>query len=206
MIGRAWRTTEGQGSEQPGNAVPDQPIPCRSPRRRGRERIPCRSLRRHGRERIPCRSLRRHGRERGATLVEFSLTLSLFLMIVMGVLDIGLAVFRYHQLTDAARYLSRKAAVHGSQASSTMGVWGPATLQGSNGPSTPVGLLLSQRMVGVSAGVVQYVMFWPDGGNVAYHDDRVGVGLQMSYTPLLTSLIGVGPFTMSTSSIVPIAH
>jgi Flp pilus assembly protein TadG len=163
--------------------------------------LPANDARRPARHRGP----RRRSRDRGATLVEFSLTLSLFLTIVMGVLDIGLAVFRYHQLTDAARYLSRKAAVHGSQAS-TLGVWGASTLQGSNGPSTPVGLLLSQRMVGVPTGTVQYTMFWPDGGNVAYHNDRVGVGLQMSYTPLLTSLVGIGPFTMSTSSIVPIAH
>ena len=133
------------------------------------------------------------------------MTLTLFLTIVLGVLDIGLAVFRYHQLTDAARFLSRKAAVHGSQAT-TLGAWGPSTLQGSNGPSSTVGTLLSQRMVGVPTGVVQYTMFWPDGGNVAYHNDRVGVGLQMEYTPILTSLIGLGPFTMSTTSVVPMAH
>lgn len=167
--------------------------------------LPANDARRPARRRARHRGPRRRSRDRGATLVEFSLTLSLFLTIVMGVLDIGLAVFRYHQLTDAARYLSRKAAVHGSQAT-TIGIWGPARRQGYNDSSTTIGTLLSERMVSVQAGTVQYNVFWPDGGNVAYHNDRVGVGLQMSYTPLLTSLVGIGPFTMSTTSIVPIAH
>jgi Flp pilus assembly protein TadG len=43
------------------------------------------------------------GRRRGQSLVEFALSLSLFLLLVMGVVDLGRGIFTYNMLSEAAR-------------------------------------------------------------------------------------------------------
>jgi hypothetical protein len=49
---------------------------------------------------------------RGQALVEFALVLPLFVMVLMGVIVLGIAVFYNQQLTNAAREAARYAAVH----------------------------------------------------------------------------------------------
>ena len=56
------------------------------------------------------------GRERGQALVEFALVLGLFLILLMGIVDFGLALSSRVSLTNAAREGARLGAV---QASST---------------------------------------------------------------------------------------
>jgi Flp pilus assembly protein TadG len=55
---------------------------------------------------------RRHGTSRGQSLVEFALVLPLFLVLVMGIADLGLAVFSYNSITNAAREGARLAIVN----------------------------------------------------------------------------------------------
>jgi Flp pilus assembly protein TadG len=55
---------------------------------------------------------RRHGATRGQSLVEFALVLPLFLLLVMGIADLGLAVFSYNSITNAAREGARLAIVN----------------------------------------------------------------------------------------------
>jgi hypothetical protein len=55
----------------------------------------------------------RHGRRsRGQSLVEFALVLPLFLLLVMAIMDLGLAVFSYNSITNAAREGARLAIVN----------------------------------------------------------------------------------------------
>jgi Flp pilus assembly protein TadG len=54
-------------------------------------------------------------RRRGATLVENGLVLSITLMFVVGLIVIGLGVFRYQQTAAVAREAARWASVHGGQ-------------------------------------------------------------------------------------------
>ena len=57
--------------------------------------------------------IRRRGRtSRGQSLVEFALVLPLFLVLVMGIADLGLAVFSYNSITNAAREGARLAIVN----------------------------------------------------------------------------------------------
>jgi len=51
-------------------------------------------------------------RHRGQALVEFALVIPIFLVIVMGVFDLGRAVFAYNSVTNAAREGSRLAIVN----------------------------------------------------------------------------------------------
>jgi hypothetical protein len=56
--------------------------------------------------------LRRRGRTRGQSLVEFALVLPLFLLLVMAIADLGLSVFSYNTITNAAREAVRLAIVN----------------------------------------------------------------------------------------------
>lgn len=51
-------------------------------------------------------------RSRGQSLVEFALVLPLFLLLVMAIMDLGLAVFSYNSITNAAREGARLAIVN----------------------------------------------------------------------------------------------
>lgn len=52
--------------------------------------------------------------ERGSTLVEYAMILSLFLLLTMGVLEFGRAVWAYNSLSHGAREGSRYAIVRGA--------------------------------------------------------------------------------------------
>lgn len=52
------------------------------------------------------------GRSRGQALVEFAFVLPVFLLLFMGIVDLGTAVFTYNSLTNAAREGARLAIVN----------------------------------------------------------------------------------------------
>jgi TadE-like protein len=61
---------------------------------------------------IPFRRSIRGERSRGQALVEFSLVIPIFLLLLMGIFDLGRAVFSYNTLTNAAREGARMAIVN----------------------------------------------------------------------------------------------
>lgn len=48
----------------------------------------------------------------GQSLVEFSLTIIIFLVILMGVVDFGMAVYKFNGVSQAAREIARVTSVH----------------------------------------------------------------------------------------------
>ncbi len=62
---------------------------------------------------------RRREGERGQSLVEFSLAITVFLVLLMGVVDLGRAVYQLNSVTEAARDLARVASVHPGSALGT---------------------------------------------------------------------------------------
>ncbi len=62
---------------------------------------------------------RRTPRSKGQGLVEFALVLPLFLVLVMGIMDLGLSVFAYNSITNAAREGARLAIVNQDEAKIT---------------------------------------------------------------------------------------
>lgn len=59
--------------------------------------------------------LRRRERRAGAILVESALVYPVLFVVVFGIIMLGLGVFRYQQVTHAAREGGRWASVHGAQ-------------------------------------------------------------------------------------------
>lgn len=51
-------------------------------------------------------------RSRGQALVEFSLSIIVFLVMLMGIFDLGRAIFAYNGVSEAARDIARRAAVY----------------------------------------------------------------------------------------------
>jgi len=70
------------------------------------------------------RDLRR-GRSRGQGLVEFALVLPVFLAILIGMVDLGRAVWANNSVANAAREAARYASVHGGTKSNTCPVGPP---------------------------------------------------------------------------------
>ena len=60
------------------------------------------------------RSVRRRRGQRGATLVEFSLTFLLFLVILFGIMEIARMMWTYSTIAHAARQAARYCMVHGT--------------------------------------------------------------------------------------------
>lgn len=59
---------------------------------------------------------RRRPRDAGQSLVEFALVIPVFLLLLVALFDVGLAVFSYNTLTNAAREGARTAIVNQDQA------------------------------------------------------------------------------------------
>ena len=66
--------------------------------------------RHHNRAGEPMRRDRR--REHGQAMVEFSLAIIIFLVLMMGVFDFGRAVYQYNGVSQAAREIARATAAH----------------------------------------------------------------------------------------------
>lgn len=49
---------------------------------------------------------------RGQSTVEFALVVPLFIILMMGVFDLGMAIYKYNGVSQAARELARAASVH----------------------------------------------------------------------------------------------
>ena len=55
--------------------------------------------------------MKRH-RSQGQSLVEFALVLPVFLLILMGIVDFGMAVYKFNGVSQAAREIARVTSVH----------------------------------------------------------------------------------------------
>lgn len=66
------------------------------------------------------RQTAKHDARRGATIVEFTLTFLLFLLVVLTLLEIGRGIWTYTTLAQAARQAGRYAIVRGSENPTTL--------------------------------------------------------------------------------------
>src|SRR5688572_24928389 len=97
--------------------------------------------------------------QRGATLVEFSIAATVFLMSMFAVLEFGRALWTHNALTDAARRGARYAAVHRSDEINN--VKNVVVYGDPDGGTNPVVNNLSTTNVNVD-----YSNFTLDGGTV----------------------------------------
>ncbi len=144
---------------------------------------------------------RRAPRRRGAAAVEAAFVLSVLLVLLFGLLDLGLAVLRYNSLSECARRAARQAIVLGERSAAPLG---PAEWSGGVDSPHPLTDAVRPLLLTMRPQSVRLRAAWPDG------DDRVGdrvyVELRFDHRPLLPRLFGVGPWELAATSTMWIAH
>lgn len=150
-----------------------------------------------------------HLRRRGAAAVEMALILLIFLTLVLGMLDLGIGVFRYHLVAQAARQGARQAIVHGSRAD-RLGPWGPDAFLGSaeDEDAHQIVRTIVRFLPTFDPAEVTLQAERIDGGNVfeGPRRDRVRVTVSAPFRPIMTFIFGNPTFTLLGTSTMPIAH
>jgi hypothetical protein len=153
-------------------------------------------------------------------MIEAALTLPLFIILVLGMLDLGLWVFRYHIIGQTARQLAREAIVHGSLAD-RLGPWGPDPIGPLNCVANPAGDprdaetrlrdIASRSVIGLNGSDVTFLVEWIDKddtppGNNPQVGNRVRVSVTATYEPIMTFIFGNPSVTVTGVSTMRIAH
>jgi TadE-like protein len=141
---------------------------------------------------------RRHVNERGQSLVEFSMVIIVFLVILMGIVDFGMAIYKYNGVSQAARELARVTSVH------PCAVAGALTCTPGGSPETAEVLATQKNLVpGLTDPVFTCV---DDSGTPVspnpcdFSTDSIQVEITAPYRPT-TPLLGLtGTWTMKGSS------
>lgn len=123
-------------------------------------------------------------RSRGATLVEFSLSAFLMIVVLLSVVEMGRMMLVLTTVTNAARAAARYAIVHGSNRTGT-GVNGPSG-PGANPPQV-VAVATNYAEAGlIDAGRLTVNVTYPNGANTV--GSPVVVSLSYAYNPMLGML------------------
>ena len=139
------------------------------------------------------RGLRGFHRGEGAqSLVEFALTLPLFLLLVTGIFDVARAVWQENSLAYAAREGTRYAIVHGSAGTPVVGPCTSCLNPVSNNLAYLVDAVTSNA-IGVYN--IAVTVDYPDGDNQRNH--RVTVDATAPFTPLPSQYLLGGAFQIT---------
>ncbi len=147
-------------------------------------------------------------RERGEGLVEFALILPIFLLVTIGLMDLGQAMFQQNTLAFAAREATRYAIVHGSNGSPKAGPGSGDTCTASTTYSSPAQQcvttaivdLVSKDTIGVRG--VTVTTTWLNGDN--NRKSRVTVDVTAQTTATLWLIKSVMSPTLRASSTLVI--
>src|SRR5687768_12980474 len=125
-------------------------------------------------------------KRRGGALVEAALVLPVFLLIVLGMIDLGVAISRNNALAQAARHGARQAIVHGKMAPAGWngGPWGPATVTVSASDAGPIASAIRPHLSSLDANTATITVTWPDGNNES--DSKVRVTVTTTFQPITT--------------------
>lgn len=151
---------------------------------------------------------RRPGRpaaRRGATMVETAIILSVLFLILFGIVNGAVAVFRYQQCAHAAREGSRWAAVHNTEYAFDTGKPPCTAADVRNTAVLP-------QTIGMDPNAVQCDVVW-NQSNKPYHVEIVNnadvyrqnmVSVTVSYT--WNAGVVFGPLTVSSTSVSPVLY
>jgi Flp pilus assembly protein TadG len=122
---------------------------------------------------------------RAQALIEFVLSVSVFLLLVLGTFDIGRAYLAYTVVSNVAREASRYGAAHYQQAG-----WAAAAQQA--GANLAVGIDPSALKLTVTSQPIDTLPYISVSGTYAFH----------SVTPLVGALLG-DPITIQVTTSAP---
>lgn len=148
--------------------------------------------------------VRGRSRRRGATMVEAALLMMVFAVAVLGMCEVGLAVFRHHAAGEAARHGARLAIVHGELAQPEMTEWGPTEYVQAASTNDEICNALRMHLTGLDVNNTMVRMEWLDGSTAV--GSRVRVTVSTPYQPMLTALLGSSAWQLSGTSTMHIAH
>lgn len=144
--------------------------------------------------------------------------LPVFLMLVVTFIDLGVGVFRYNKVAQAAREAAREAAVRGSLSPPHHTPWGPNTLTvtGDDFKRTretqiadveigdDLASTLQSHVSGLDPLTTTVDIEWLDGDN--HWGSRVRVTVHSTYQPIMTSWISSQRISLQSSCTVRIEH
>jgi Flp pilus assembly protein TadG len=154
--------------------------------------------------RMPIHRRQARAARRGATLVEFAVVLSVFLLLILGTLDLGIATYKYNTLSQAARQGARQAVVHGALAAPAMTEWGPSAYEGTAADGSEQAQAVTAMLAGFKLSEVTIRVEWIDGGNKV--QQRVRYSVSTEYRPIVSSFFSQASYTLSAASTMPITH
>ena len=154
---------------------------------------------------LPLENNRSSPRREGATILETAVALSLFVTLLLGTVDLGYGIFRYHVLAQSTRKIARHATVHGSLADE-LGPWGSDSITASADGNDVVSQYIAESLVGWDLSRVDIQVDWIDGGNEAEKGHRIRVRLDAPYQPMMTFILGSPAITLTSTSVMRIAH
>jgi Flp pilus assembly protein TadG len=141
---------------------------------------------------------------RGVAAVEAAIVLSVFLLILFVMIDLGLMVLDYNLLCDGAQQLCRQAMVHGSKSAPQETMWGPTTVQGNAGDGSQYSKSFQQDLTALPLANVNYKLEWPNGTNQP--DDSVRATLTYQYKPMVPFVLGNQPISLEAVCTMPVDH
>jgi Flp pilus assembly protein TadG len=125
----------------------------------------------------------------GQGLVEFALGITVFLVILIGLVDLARAAWLFNGVSDAAREIARVTSVH------------PGSTLGSSTETTSS--VAGERNLVPGLSVTSYTCMEIDGSSVSgtcQPGNWVKVSVRTSFQPILPLLAPFGPITFTTSS------
>ncbi|HEV2250123.1 MAG TPA: TadE/TadG family type IV pilus assembly protein [Candidatus Limnocylindria bacterium] len=133
-----------------------------------------------------------HRDDRAQALVEFALTLPIFLLLVTGIFDVARAVWQENSLAFAAREGTRYAIVHGASGSPIVGPCSSCVNPVANNLANVVNAVTTNA-VGVYN--IDVTVDYPDGGN--NRNQRVTVDATAPFIPLPSQYLLGGAFQIT---------
>ena len=133
-------------------------------------------------------------RRRGATVLEMAIVSPLVLTLLIGTVDLGIAVYRYNTIAEAARAGTRYAAVHGSSATKQVGP---------SANNSDVETVVRSRAPGFIASDLTVTSSWPDGDNNS--GDHVTVSVNYTYRPAMIWVLSK-TVKLGCTSTITISH
>ena len=144
-------------------------------------------------------------RKRGAaTLVESAIVLPVCLLLLLGMLELSIALVRHTVMSETARRVARAAIIHGAMSEAAQGQWGPAPLSLSAADSHLAAEAAQPVLMTLNPADVQISLSWPDGDNQP--DDRVRVAVSYTHQPIVPIPGWYSQLSLTGVSTMRIAH
>lgn len=131
----------------------------------------------------------------GASALETAIVMPVVLTLLFGLADLGLAVFSYNTLAEAACVGARYASLRGADSASPLGPTGDNSL---------VEGAVRSATTGLQANALVVHSTWIDGSND--RNRRVRVDLNYTYQPVITWVIGVRTLALSSTCTMTITN